>query len=55
MNIYATEQGLLRNQGQANAIDDLIVGTDAEGMSTADFMAYVGDFPAGEVQYGSSK
>ena len=24
-------------------------------MSTADFMSYVGDFPAGEVQYGHSK
>lgn len=55
MNVYATEQGMLRNNGHKNAIDDLIVGTDAEGMPTADFMAYVGDFPAGEVQYGSSK
>lgn len=24
-------------------------------MSTADFMAYVGDFPAGEVQYGHTQ
>jgi hypothetical protein len=47
MNIYAAEQGMLRNQGFPNAIDNIIVGTDAEGMSTADFMAYVGDFPAG--------
>ena len=52
---YAAEQGLLRDAGQPNAVDDIIVGTDAEGMPTADFMAYVGDFPAGEVQYGGSE
>lgn len=55
MNVYATEQGILRNSGQPNAIDDIIVGTDAEGMLTTDFLSYVGDFPAGQVQYGSSK
>jgi hypothetical protein len=55
MNVYATEQGILRNSGQPNAIDSIIVGTDAEGMLTTDFLSYVGDFPAGQVQYGSSK
>jgi len=55
MNIYAATQGIQRNFGYPNAIDQHIVGTDAEGMSTADFMAYVGDFPAGEVQYGNTK
>jgi len=55
MNIYATQQGILRDNGQPNGIDDIIVGTDAEGMSTADFLSYVGDFPAGYVQYGNSK
>jgi hypothetical protein len=39
----------LRDQGQPNGIDDIIVGTDAEGMSTADYLSYVGDFPAGYV------
>lgn len=47
MNIYATEQGVLRDSGKPNAIDDIIVGTPAEGMLTADFLSYVGDFPAG--------
>lgn len=55
MNIYATEQGILRDQGKPNAIDDIIIGTPAEGMLTADFLSYVGDFPAGQVQYGHSK
>jgi len=38
-----------------NAIDDLIAGTDAEGMPTVDFMAYIGDFPCGQVQYGHTQ
>jgi hypothetical protein len=49
MNVYATEQGILRDSGKPNAIDDIIVGTSAEGMLTADFLSYVGDFPAGQV------
>lgn len=49
MNVYATEQGILRDSGKQNAIDDIIVGTTAEGMLTADFLSYVGDFPAGQV------
>lgn len=54
-NIYATEQGILRNQGMANDIDPFLVGTPAEGMSTDDFLSYFGDFPAGSVQYGGSQ
>jgi len=49
---YATEQAALRLDGQANAIDPIIKGTNAEGMHTDDFMAYVGDFASGSVQYG---
>lgn len=55
MSVYAAEQGLLRDAGLFNEIDGIIEGTDAEGMPTVDFMAYVGDFPAGAVQYGGSK
>lgn len=54
MNTYATEQAILRNRGEANDIDTLIVGTPAEGMPSAEFLQYVGDFPAGFVQYGNT-
>lgn len=42
----------MRLDGQANAIDTVLKGTDAEGMITDDFMFYMGDMPAGPVQYG---
>jgi len=49
---YCTEQALLRMAGQPNAITDILADTPGVGMSTSDFLAYVGDFPAGYVQYG---
>ena len=52
---YSAEQGILRNNGQPNAIDDILAGTSSAGMSTDDFENYIADFPAGHVQYGGSK
>jgi hypothetical protein len=52
MQAYATEQAALRLDGQANAIDTVLLGTTAVGMHTDDFMFYMGDMPAGPVQYG---
>lgn len=51
---YATEQALLRDNGQANEIDTILAGTPAEGMNTDDFMDYMADFPCGYVQYGQA-
>ena len=55
MNVYATEQAMLRNNGYENDIDAIIVGTPSEGMTSDDFLSYLGDFPAGYVQYGNTK
>ena len=52
---YSAEQGILRNNGQPNAIDDILAGTSSAGMTTDDFENYIADFPAGHVQYGGSK
>ena len=52
---YTSEQGILRDEGYSNAIDTILEGNESAGMSTADFAAYVGDFPCGFVQYGSAK
>jgi len=52
MQAYATEQAALRLDDQNNAIDTVLAGTPAEGMYTDDFMFYMGDMPAGPVQYG---
>ena len=35
-----------------NVIDEVVVGTPAEGMRTDDFVAYYADIVAGFVQYG---
>jgi hypothetical protein len=42
---------MLRDNGMPNAIDKIIEGTSAEGMSTTDFLYWFGDFASGEVQY----
>ena len=42
---------MLRDDGMPNAIDPIIEGTSAEGMSTTDFLYWFGDFASGEVQY----
>lgn len=46
---------MLRNNGFENDIDSLLAGTESEGMTTNDFLSYVGDFPAGYIQYGDSE
>ena len=51
---YATQQAILRDAGEPNQIDDILKSTPGEGMRTDDFMAYLGDFPAGYVQYGDA-
>ena len=35
-----------------NWIDEVLEGTDGEGMRTDDFMSFYADIPAGSVQYG---
>jgi len=53
MQAYVTEQAALRLDGQANAIDTVLKGTNAEGMHVDDFTFYMGDIAAGQVQYGT--
>jgi hypothetical protein len=49
---YVSTQAVLYNNGESNAITDILAGTDAEGMLSSDFMNYMADIPAGKVQYG---
>jgi hypothetical protein len=49
---YGTTQAILRNAGENNQITDVLAGTPGAGMLTDDFLAYMGDIPAGYVQYG---
>ena len=52
MQAYVTAQAALRLDGQDNAIDTVLKGTEAENMLTDDFMAFIADIAAGKVQYG---
>lgn len=49
---YGTAQAILRDNGEANDITNILAQTPGEGMLTNDFLAYMGDLPAGYVQYG---
>ena len=53
INAYATQEAALRLNGFQNAIDEVLKGTGAEEMRTDDFMSFLADAPAGNVQYGT--
>jgi len=53
VNAYATQEAALRLNGFENAIDEVLKGTGAEDMRTDDFMSFLADAPAGNVQYGT--
>jgi len=52
---YGTQEAILRNAGQPNAITDILAGTPGANMNTDDFLAYMADFPCGYVQYGHAQ
>ena len=50
---FASAQATLREDGNdVNSITQILAGTDGEGMRTDDFLSFMADIPAGQVQYG---